>query len=107
MNVPDDLIQLREAVSSIQDEMKRIFTAPRRQGYKAAIDILMGLPRVKARVVELSPPVLTSPAPLHSFWFANAGWWFCDNCGGRSYNGIRHLYCPHCGAKMDAENEIE
>ena len=107
MNVPDDLISRRDAVTLLQGEMKRTYTAPRRQGFKAAIDILMKLPRKKAQAVELSPPALHSPAPLHSSWFQNAGWCFCDNCGGRSYEGRMHLYCPHCGAMMDAMEEIE
>lgn len=108
MNVPDDLINRRDAVTLIQTEMKRTYTAARRQGYKAALDIIVKLPRAKAQAVEPEPPVLLSPTPLHSFWWIqNSGWWMCDNCGGRSFNGIAHLYCPHCGAKMDAMGEIE
>lgn len=107
MTVPDDFINRRDAITVIQAEMKRTYTAARRQGYKACIDILMKQPRAKAQPVELSPPVAHSPAPLHSFWFINAGWWFCDNCGGRSFSGVQHLYCPHCGAKMDEMDEIE
>ena len=63
MNVPDDLIQLREAVSNIQEEMKRIFTPPRRQGYKASIDILLRLPRVKARKNSCTLPTV-KPRPF-------------------------------------------
>ena len=107
MTAPDDLINRRDAINGIQAAMKHIYTPPRRHGYKASMDIIMGLPRAKEHPVELSPPVLLSPAPLHSFWFANAGWWFCDNCGGRSFNGVTHLYCPHCGARMDAMDGIE
>ena len=107
MMAPDDLINRRDAITLIQAEMKRICTPPRRQGYKASIDILMKLPRAKAKPVELSPPVPLSPAPIHSFWFTNAGWCFCDNCGGRSYEGRMHPFCPHCGAEMDEQGEIE
>lgn len=108
MIADNDLICRRDAVTVIQSEMKHIYTPPRRQGYKAALDIIMKLPRAKAQAANLEPPVLLSPTPLHSFWWVQAsGWWMCDNCGGRSFNGIRHLYCPHCGARMDAEGEIE
>lgn len=107
MTADNDLICRRDAITCIQAEMKRICTPPRRQGYKAAIDIIMKLPRAKAQPVTLSPPVPLSPAPIHSFWFENAGWWLCDNCGGRSFEGRMHLYCPHCGAKMDDMGEIE
>lgn len=107
MTANNDLICRRDAVNGIQAAMKHVYTPPRRHGYKAALDIIMELPRAKEQAVNLSPPVLLSPAPIHSFWFANSGWWLCDNCGGRSFEGRMHLYCPHCGARMDKQGEIE
>ena len=107
MAADSDLISRRAAIAAVQTEAKRTYTAARRQGFKVSVEILQRLPGLKVQPVELSPPVVLSPAPLHSFWFMNAGWWFCDNCGGRSFNGVTHLYCPHCGARMDAMDEDE
>ena len=109
MTAADDLIRRRDAVNAIQASLKKVYTAARRQGYKQAMDILAQLPSAKEKQISMTEPVFLSPAPLHSFWFYNAGWFFCDNCGGNSGGWKTTPYCPHCGARMDAilDEEIE
>ena len=107
MTAADDLISRQDAINVIRAEMKRTYTAARRQGFKASVDLLMKLPSTKEMAISMTEPVALSPAPIHSFWFFNAGWFFCDNCGGKN-DAVRYTpYCPHCGARMDAMPEIE
>lgn len=107
MTPADDLIRRQEAISAIRTEMKRTYTAARRQGYKQAIELLCALPGAKERPISLAPAVIQSPAPLHACWFYDGGWVFCDNCGGKSGSGGYTRFCPHCGARMDRMPEIE
>ena len=107
MTAADDLIRRQDALNGIRTAMKRIYTAARKTGYKDAIDILEHLPSAGESEVSVAEHVSLSPAPLHAFWFFNAGWFFCDNCGGKS-DAVRYTpYCPHCGARMDVMTEIE
>ena len=107
MTAADDLIRRRDAIYAIQSAMKRGCTAARKLGYKESMDILMKMPSTQEVTVSLVAPVTLSPAPLHSYWFYNAGWFFCDNCGGRCSESRQTPYCPHCGARMDLKTEIE
>lgn len=75
----DDLIRRQDAINAIRTARKRICTAARKLGYAESIDILTQLPSAKALTVTMAEPVTQSAAGLHSFWFYNAGWWFCDN----------------------------
>lgn len=107
MTPADDLIRRQDAINAIHAEMKRTYTAARRQGFKASVELLEKLPSAGEAKVSMTEPVSLSPAPLHAFWFYNAGWFFCDNCGGRN-DSVRYTpYCPHCGARMDVMTEIE
>lgn len=107
MMAADDLIRRQEAISCIRAEMKRTYTAARRQGFKQALEMIEHLPGAKEMTITLSAPVIKSPAPLHASWFYNAGWFFCDNCGGKSGTAGYTAFCPHCGARMDVNDEIE
>jgi len=91
----EDLIRRRDAIAVIYDEMKKTYTPARKGGMKRDIELLKKLPSVETDTAK------------HSFWFVNAGWWFCDNCGGRGSFSKTTAFCPHCGAKMDEMQEIE
>ena len=41
----------------------------------------------------------------HGEWGFDGTGWTCSECDG--YGGNRYKYCPHCGAKMDAERREE
>ncbi len=105
MTAADDLIRRQDAINAIRSEMKRTYTAARRQGYKQSMQLLEELPSAQTKTITLAEPIALSPAPLHSYWFYNAGWFFCDNCGGRGCASGYTPYCQHCGARMDAEPE--
>lgn len=107
MTAADDTIRRQDAIGAIRTAMKRIYTAARKLGYKEALDILEQIPSAGETEVTMAEPVSLAPAPLHSFWFYNAGWFFCDNCGGKSDAVRTTPYCPHCGARMDAMTGIE
>lgn len=107
MTAADDLIRRQDAINAIRADMKRVCTAARKLGYKESIDILTKLPSTKEVTVSLTAPVILSPAPLHAHWFVASGWWLCDNCGGRCHEGTTTRFCPHCGARMDEDAEIE
>ncbi len=107
VKIPDDLIRRQDAINDIRSAMKRIYTAARKLGYKETIERLEKLPSAGETEVSVAEPVSLSPAPLHSFWFYNAGWFFCDNCGGKSDAVRTTPYCPHCGARMDDMPDIE
>lgn len=107
MKIPDDTIRRQDAINRIRTAMKRIYTAARKLGYKEAVEILEQIPSAGESEVSIAEHVFLSPAPLHSFWFYNAGWFFCDNCGGKSPAVPTTPYCPHCGARMDAMTDIE
>ena len=97
MTADSDLIHRHEALAEIRKEMKKAYTPAGRRGFKQSFDAIRRLPAVQ----------IPKDTVAHSHWFVNAGWYFCDRCGGRSFAGIPHFYCPHCGAKMDEMNEIE
>jgi DNA-directed RNA polymerase subunit RPC12/RpoP len=65
-------------------------------------------------------PTMPAVEVVHAKWLFDAGW-VCSNCGGKmlhevtTYGGGNYhdieashsLYCPHCGAKMDLEDEYD
>jgi len=104
---PDDLIRRQDALNGIRSAMKHIYTAARKLGYKEAMDILEQLPSAGESEVSVAEHVSLSPAPLHAFWFYKAGWFLCDNCGGKNDSARYTPYCPHCGARMDVKTEID
>ena len=107
MTAPDDLIRRQDAINVIQAAMKRTFTPVRRHGFKVSVELLEKLQSAGETEVSIAEHVFLSPAPLHAFWFYESGWFFCDNCGGKSDAVRTTPYCPHCGARMDAMPEIE
>ena len=107
VKIPDDTIRRQDAINAIRTAMKRVYTAARKLGYKESAELLEKLPSAGETEISMQEPVSLSPAPLHAFWFYNAGWFFCDNCGGKSDSAGYTPYCPHCGARMDAMPEIE
>ena len=109
MTAMDDLIRRQDAIKSIHAEMKHTYTASRRQGFKAALEILMKVPTAKNVVVSIANPVTVSPGLGRSYWFEAAGYRLCYNCGGRGDSSRPTAYCPHCGFIMDAlhDKEIE
>jgi len=107
MAAADDLIRRQEAIACIHAEMKRTYTAARRQGYKMAMEILARVPSAKAMPITMALPVTKSPGVIHSHWFNASGWMLCDNCGGRNAGWKPTPYCPHCGARMDELHDAE
>lgn len=105
----DDLIRRRDAIAVIRDEMKRVYTAARRQGYKASVELIEKLPTAKEMAISMTEPVALSPGLGHSHWFLAAGYRLCYNCGGKGDLGRPTSYCPHCGFIMDElfDEEIE
>lgn len=97
MTQAEDLIRRQDVIAGLYDEMKKTYTPARKGGFKGALEIVKKLPSVETDTAK------------HSFWFVNAGWWFCDNCGGRGSFSKTTAFCPHCGAKMDEmmDDEIE
>lgn len=95
MEADSDLIRRADALNDIRSEMKKVYTAARKQGYKESIGVLRKVPSVQPALV------------VHSHWFAASGWWLCNNCGGRSGEGRCTPYCPWCGARMDEYLDAE
>ena len=106
MIAANDLIRRKDAVEQIQGEMKRTYTAARRQGYKAAMEIVAALPTVQPTPQDV-PVVIKSPGLGHSHWFYAGGHRFCYNCGGEGDLRFVTTYCPHCGFIMDELHDLE
>lgn len=62
-------------------------------------------PTVKVEPIEVPRPV------RHGHWVGiddePCEVWECDVCGYIYEGDFAYNYCPHCGAKMDAEREEE
>ena len=43
---------------------------------------------------------------VHGKWIFNDDWWefICTNCHEAIGNTKKYEYCPHCGAKMDLDD---
>lgn len=95
MTAEQDLIRRSDVLAAIHAEMRRTVTPARKGGFKEAVSLVKRVPSVEVH------------SPGSSYWFYNAGWFFCDNCGGRSSGSGYTPYCPHCGSKMDDMPEIE
>lgn len=103
----DDLIRRQDAIKIIHAELKRTYTASRRQGFKAALDVLCQVPTAKNMEVSIASPVTQSPGLGRSYWFTAGGYRLCYNCGGRGDSSRPTAYCPHCGFKMDLMMDAE
>ena len=104
---PDDLISRQDAVSAIRAEMKRTYTAARRQGFKQSVELVESLPTAGEMTISFADPVVISPGLGHSHWFTAGGYRLCDNCGGRGDLGKPTEFCPHCGFIMDELHDME
>lgn len=103
-----DLILRADALKQIRDEMKRTYTAARRQGYKAAMEIVAAVPARRQPMPDV-PQVIISPGLGHSHWFIASGYRLCYNCGGEGDPRKVTKFCPNCGFIMDelADAEVE
>ena len=101
-----DLIRRGDALAQIRDEMKRTYTTARRQGYKAAMEILAAVPARRQQPPDV-PQIVISPGLGHSHWFIASGYRLCYNCGGKGDLGRPTAYCPHCGFRMDELDDME
>lgn len=76
------------------------------------LEILIPLSDVR-KALQMTPTADVQEV-RHGRWIANdlGGYkwaYYCSECGwvdGYPFND-RHKYCPHCGAKMDGEREID
>lgn len=105
MTADNDLIRRGDAIKQIQDEMKRTYTAARRQGYKAALEIVAAVPERRQPMPDV-PQVIVSPGLGQSHWFTASGYRLCHNCGGRG-DPKPTKFCPHCGFIMDELHDME
>ena len=105
----DDLIRRQDAIQRIHTELKRTYTASRRQGFKMALEVLERVPTAKDMTVSMASPVTVSPGTGHSHWFYAGGHRFCYNCGGEGDIRFVTTFCPHCARIMDElhDEEIE
>ena len=88
MTVDIDLIRRSDAIAVIHGEMKKTITPARKGGFRQSLDLLRGVPSVTVRTRG------------QSRWFYNAGWFFCEGCGGRAAGHGYTPFCPHCGDEM-------
>lgn len=80
---------------------------------KAMKDIGMRVDSYRDLITELHFVVedLRARVPKKGKWIKNAdGWISCDQCGRRPLSNVMgetvySKFCPHCGAKMEVENE--
>lgn len=107
MTAADDLIRRQDAIQRIHAELKRTYTASRRQGFKAALEVIERVPTARCMEVSMANPVVVSPGLGRSHWFTASDWLLCDNCGGRCEGWKPTPFCPHCGARMDLMMDAE
>ena len=106
MKADSDLIRRGDALAAIRAELKRTYTAARRQGFKRAVEILAELPDKRLPQPDV-PVVVISPGLGHSHWFTAGGFRLCYNCGGAGSLGKPTTFCPHCGFIMDELMDLE
>ncbi len=106
MPLDSDLIRRGDAQAQLRDEMKRTYTAARRQGYKAAMEIVAAVPARRQPEPDV-PVIVVSPDIGHSHWFYAGGHRFCYNCGGEGDIRFVTRLCPHCGFIMDELHDLE
>lgn len=106
MTADSDLIRRGDALTAIQAELKRTYTAARRQGFKRTVEIIRDLPAKRLPPPDV-PVVVISPGLGHSHWFIAGGFRLCHNCGGEGRLGKPTAFCPHCGFIMDELMDLE
>lgn len=106
LTAASDLIRRGDALDAIRAELKRTYTAARRQGYKAAVEIVGAVPARRQPMPDV-PVVVISPGLGHSHWFIAGGFRLCYNCGGKGDPGKPTAFCPHCGFIMDELMDLE
>lgn len=59
-----------------------------------------------SQYIEIIPSADVAPV-VHAKWIHNDEWWefICTHCHKAIENIKRYQYCPHCGAKMDLEEQ--
>jgi hypothetical protein len=105
-NLDSDLIRRGDAQAQLRDAYKKTYTAARRQGYKAAMEIVAAVP-ARRQPVQYQPVIVVSPDIGHSHWFYAGGHRFCYNCGGEGDIRFVTRLCPHCGFIMDELHDLE
>lgn len=105
-NLDSDLIRRGDVLEQIRDAYKRTYTAARRQGYKAAMEIVTAVPARRQPMPD-GPEIIISPGLGHSHWFIASGYRLCYNCGGKGDSGQATRFCPHCGFLMDELHDLE
>ena len=108
MPLDSDLIRRGDVQAQLRDAYKQTYTAARRQGYKAAMEIVAAVPARRQPMPDV-PMIVVSPGLGRSHWFIASGHRLCYNCGGKGDPGRVTAYCPHCGFIMDElhDEEIE
>ena len=101
-----DLILRGDALKQIRDEMKRTYTAARRQGYKAAMEIVAAVPARRQAPPDV-PVIVISPGLGHAHWFYASGYRLCSNCGGEGDPRKVTTFCLNCGFIMDELHDAE
>ena len=82
-------------------------------GTSSIIAIYMGKGENNRKALQMTPTADVQEV-RHGKWISNdlGGYkwaYYCSECGwvdGYPFND-RHKYCPHCGAKMDGEREMD
>lgn len=105
-NLDSDLIRRGDAQAQLRDAYKQTYTAARRQGYKAAMEIVAAVPARRQPVPD-QPVIVISPGLGHSHWFIASGYRLCYNCGGKGDSTRETTFCPHCGFIMDELHDLE
>lgn len=107
MTVSDnDLIRRGDAITQIHNASKNTYTAARRHGYKAAMEIVAAVPARRQTMPDV-PVIVISPGLGHSHWFIASGYRLCYNCGGKGDPRKATTFCPHCGFIMDELHDLE
>lgn len=101
-----DLIRRGDVQAQLRDAYKQTYTAARRQGYKAAMEIVAAVPARRQPVPDV-PVVVISPSLGRSHWFTAGGYRLCYNCGGEGDQRRVTTFCPNCGFIMDELHDME
>ena len=105
-NLDSDLIRRGDAQAQLRDAYKQTYTAARRQGYKAAMEIVAAVPARRQQPPDV-PVIVISPGLGHAHWFYASGYRLCSNCGGEGDPRKVTTFCLNCGFIMDELHDLE